>query len=97
MSDELTSMNVSLPESMREFVRARMAKKGFANASEYVRQLIRDDLREAEEERIDKLLLEGLHSGPGTPVTPKFWDDLKKRVKARIEEKQRNARTRRAG
>lgn len=80
MADDLTSMNVSLPGSMREFVREQMQAGGYANASEFIRQLIR-----AEQQRLRKkleaLLLEGLDSGPATEMTEKDWKDLRARVR----------------
>lgn len=97
MADELTSMNISLPESMRDFARERMTKKRFANLSEYVRHLIRNDFAESEEERIDALLLEGLQSGPGIPVTPQMWADLDARVKKQVETLRAKKPSKRAG
>ena len=39
----MTTMNISLPEEMKAFVEAQMARDGFASASEYLRALIRED------------------------------------------------------
>ena len=38
----MTTMNISLPEEMKAFIEAQMAREGFASASEYLRALIRD-------------------------------------------------------
>jgi hypothetical protein len=35
-------------------------------------------------QELEKLLLEGLNSGPPVPVTPEFWADLRRRVSERI-------------
>ena len=37
----MTSMNVSLPPAMRDFIRAECERYGYSTASEYVRALIR--------------------------------------------------------
>ncbi len=40
----MATMNVSLPEKMKKRVRARIATGNYANASDYVRDLIRQDI-----------------------------------------------------
>ena len=72
-TDEMTSMNVSLPEPLRRFVNERAAGR-FGSASEYVRELIREDQRRAAEEKLEALLVEGLESGEPVEVTPEFWE-----------------------
>lgn len=55
-----TTMNISLPESMKTFVDERL--ENYGSASEYVRELIRADQKRIEQEKLEKLLLERLHS-----------------------------------
>lgn len=62
-------MNVALPESLREYVAARVASGEFGNTSEYIRELIRRDRREQQAERLRALLEQGLASGPATADT----------------------------
>lgn len=60
----MATMNVSLPDPMKSWVEAQTETGRYANASDYVRDLIRKD-----QERADKLALlqakitEGLNSG----------------------------------
>lgn len=60
----MATMNVSLPEPMKEWVEAQAQTGRYANASDYVRDLIRRD-----QERMHKiaalqmLITEGLESG----------------------------------
>lgn len=58
-----TTMNVSLPDSMKAFIDERLAGEGYGTASEYVRELIRADQKQREEQKLEKLLLERLQSG----------------------------------
>ncbi len=58
-----TTMNVSLPKSMKAFIDERLAGGGYGTASEYVRELIRADQKQREEQKLEKLLLERLQSG----------------------------------
>lgn len=76
----MTNINVSLPEPMRDWVEAQIKAGRYGNLSEYVRNLIRQDQdREAKEQRIDELLLEGIRSleaGRGIEVTEENWDSF---------------------
>lgn len=58
-----TTMNISLPDSMRSFIDERLAGDGYGTASEYVRDLIRDDQKRREEQKLERLLLNRLQSG----------------------------------
>ena len=85
----MTTMNVSLPEKMKEFVDRRVETGGYQTVSEYVRDLIRKDIQlQAKErnDRLDALLLEGLRSieEEGTiEITDQYWDEMKARIAAK--------------
>jgi len=85
----MTTMNVSLPEKMKEFVDRRVEAGGYQTVSEYVRDLIRKDVQLQEKERnerLDTLLLEGLRSieEEGTiEITDQYWDEMKARIAAK--------------
>ncbi len=57
-----TTMNISLPDSMKSFVDERLASESYGSASEYVRDLIRFDQKRVEQEKLERLLLERLES-----------------------------------
>ncbi len=48
----MTSMNVSLPEQMKDWVEQRIAIGQYNNASEYIRDLIRQDQAKAPQWRL---------------------------------------------
>ena len=73
----MTTVTISLPESLRAFIDHQVATKGYGNVSEYFRSLLREAQKEEEDGRLEVLLLEGLASGDDVPVTPEFWKDLK--------------------
>jgi len=85
-TDEMTSMNVSLPEQLRAFVSERAAGR-FGSPSEYIRELIREDQRRAEQEKLEALLIQGLESGEPVEVTPEFWERKRKELVARHSRK----------
>ena len=84
----MTTMNISHPEKMKEFVDGRVEAGHYGTASEYVRDLIRKDSEpqvKERNERLDALLLEGLKSleDEGTfDVTDDYWSQLQERIKA---------------
>lgn len=54
----MTTVTISLPESLKQFVDAQVANKGFGDVSEYIRSL----LHEAQEREVDARL-EGAPAG----------------------------------
>lgn len=85
-TENMTSMNVSLPESLRSFAEKRAAS-GFSSASEYIRELIRRDQREAAKQELEELLLEGLTSGKPIVVTEEYWEKKKAELLRRSKTK----------
>ena len=84
-----TSMNVSLPETLKDYVQERVAEGTFSNPSDFVRALIREDMRRKAEERLDELLMEGINSGPAEPMTAEDWADIRGNLEEHIARRQR--------
>jgi antitoxin ParD1/3/4 len=70
-------VTISLPESLKSFVDAQLATKGYGNVSEYFRSLLRDAQEKEMQARLAQLLAEGLGSGEDIPVNEQFWKDLR--------------------
>jgi antitoxin ParD1/3/4 len=79
----MTSMNISLPESLKEYVEEQ-TQSGNSTPSEYVRELIREDQKRRAKQRLDALLLEGLNSGDPIPANARFWTELKREALAKL-------------
>lgn len=63
----MATMNVSLPDPMKDWVEAQTRKGRYSNASDYVRDLIRrDQERATQHEELQKLITQGLESGIST-------------------------------
>ncbi len=58
----MTTITISLPESLKAFVDAQLATRGFGNVSEYFRSLLREAQAKEQEARLETLLLEGVAS-----------------------------------
>jgi len=70
----MTTLNISLPESMRNFISEQVAKGGYSTASEYIRNLIRQELERVAKTQLETLLLEGLDSGEAIEITDEWWE-----------------------
>ena len=73
----MTTVTISLPESLKVFVDHQLANHGFGNVSEYFRTLLRDAQAKEEDARLTTLLLEGLASGEDLAITEGFWRELR--------------------
>lgn len=80
---------ISLPDETIEFAQAEARRKGFDSVDAYVASVLREErLREARK-RLDAKLREAIESGPGEPVTPEFWEDIRREGLARLEAERR--------
>jgi len=75
----MSTMNISLPDSLKAFVDEQVEQRGYGTSSEYVRELIR---KEQERAQLRKLLLDGASSGPGVRADEAFFKRLRKRAGA---------------
>jgi antitoxin ParD1/3/4 len=83
------TIHISLPESLKEYMDKRVSEEHYSTLSDYVRALVREDQKRQTEERLEKLLLEGLESGRGTTIhSKKDWGKFWKRIEARVKKKQ---------
>jgi antitoxin ParD1/3/4 len=62
----MATMNISLPDQMKNWVEECVQSGRYANASDYVRDLIRRDHLKLEQLR--QALIEGENSGPSTAL-----------------------------
>jgi antitoxin ParD1/3/4 len=83
----MASLNISLPQSLKEFVETQVEKSGYSTPSEYVRQLLREDQKRRAEEKLEALLLEGLNSGAPIEITPEYWEKKRTDLIARHRKK----------
>ena len=62
-------MSFALPESLREYIDARVRDGSYGNTSEYLRDLIRRDQHAQAAQRLRDLIADGLASGEGRIVS----------------------------
>ncbi|HEY6433913.1 MAG TPA: type II toxin-antitoxin system ParD family antitoxin [Acetobacteraceae bacterium] len=76
----MATMNVSLPDPMKDWVESQARTGRYSNASDYVRDLIRrDQERAARHEEMQKLITEGVESG----ISTRPMEDILRAARAR--------------
>ena len=76
----MATMNVSLPDPMKEWVESQIERGHYSNASDYIRDLIRRD-QEYQDKR--EILIKALIAGEKGGVSKRTIDDIWKDVKTR--------------
>lgn len=66
----MATMNISLPDEMKSFVEDQVATGRYANASDYMRDLIRYDRRESD------LIVAALEEGEASGVSPRSLNEI---------------------
>lgn len=84
---EFTTLTISLPWAMREFVEAEAAKSGCAAVSEYMRRLIRDAQTRAAQDELERKLVAGLESGAPIEITTEYWESKRRALVERHRQK----------
>lgn len=82
----MTNLNISLSDTMREFIDQQLQAKGYSSADEYIVDLIRQEQEKEAQKQIEKLLLEGLNSGEPIEMTEEWWTNKRKEVIDRINQ-----------
>ncbi|MGC1951100.1 MAG: type II toxin-antitoxin system ParD family antitoxin [Gammaproteobacteria bacterium] len=84
------TIHISLPDSLIESAKAQAEQGKFSNMSDYVRSLIREDLRRQEEQKLEQMLLEGIRSERGMEVGSKEWKAFRERLGEKVKDKTKN-------
>jgi antitoxin ParD1/3/4 len=80
----MQTMNISLPDPLKDFVDAQITSGRYCSVSEYVRELIREDEKRKAEERLEVMLLQGM-SSPETELTRRDFEDIRKEALSRLK------------
>ena len=75
----MATMNVSLPDPMREWVEVQVKSGEYANVSDYIRDLIRHDQRR--HQSLEDAVREGLESGRSSRKAEEIMSAAKARLR----------------
>lgn len=74
----MSTMNISLPDTLKSFVDEQVSQRGYGTSSEYVRELIRKD---QDRQQLRGLLLAGAASSPAATADTSYFEGLRDRVR----------------
>jgi antitoxin ParD1/3/4 len=74
----MSTMNISLPDSLKDYIDQQVGEGGYGTSSEYVRELIRKD---QDRKRLRSMILEGATSGLTAPADANYFKALRERVR----------------
>ena len=81
----MTTLNISLPDQMKDFVDEQVGERGYQSSSDYFQALLRDEQRRKAEEKLEELLRQGLSSGTAT-LDDKEWEGIRTDLERRVAE-----------
>ena len=76
-------MNLNLPEKWKPFIRSKMQSGHYRSEDEVLDEALRlleqrDSEHTKQKMRLEALFIEGLDSGPSTPMTSHDWDEIER-------------------
>jgi antitoxin ParD1/3/4 len=83
----MQTMNISLPDPMKQYVEEQVSAGAYSSASEYVRELVRADQKRHAKEQLEQILLSSINSGDPIDVTPEMVEDVKQKLRARAAQR----------
>ncbi len=83
----MTTVTISLPDSLKEFLDYQVAYRGYGNVSEYFRTLLREAQEKERSRRLEEFLVEGLDSREDLPLDDRFWKDLRAHAVGMVEDR----------
>ena len=79
----MTTINISLPDQMKEFVDEEMGEGGYRDPSDYFNALLQEQLKRKAEQKLEGLLQEGLATD-SAPVDKKDWEYIRGELENRL-------------
>ena len=80
----MQSMNISLPEPLKQFIDGQITAGRYSSVSECIRELVREDEKRKAQDQLEALLLEGLR-GDETPLTRDDWKAIREEAIAQVK------------
>ena len=82
----MANTTVEISESAREFAEQKAKEKGLGSAGAYLERLVkRAKRRDQIHARVERLLIEGVESGPAEPFTPEDWAAMRSEAMELLE------------
>ena len=85
----MTTLNISLPDQMNDFVDEQVGERGYHSPSDYIQALVQEEQKRKAEEKLEEWLREGL-SSPASELTGNDWEYVRSELEQRVAERNRN-------
>jgi antitoxin ParD1/3/4 len=79
----MQTMNISLPDPMKQFIDEQVSTGDYSSVSEYIRELVRADQKRKAKDHLEMVLLDALRSGDPIELTPERWEELRQNIRTR--------------
>jgi len=80
----MTQLSITLPDELTQFLQSQIATGNYATPSDYIQTLIQQD--QARRAHLETLVLEGINSGPATPMTSDDWATIRTAVNQNLSQ-----------
>lgn len=81
----MTSLNVSLPATLKQYVERQVEAGGYSTPSEYVREVLRNDAKRRAEEKLGAMLDEALTEDT-VVADANYWKRGRRELAARLKQ-----------
>lgn len=78
----MATMNITLPDELKQFVDQQVTEGAYGSSSEYLRELIR---KQRDVEKLRGMLLDGFRPGPSVAADDTFFADMRDIAEGRAE------------
>jgi antitoxin ParD1/3/4 len=83
----MTTLNISLPDTMKAYIDSQVINRGYSTSEEYLRDLVRKDQLHQAEQHLASLILDGLESGPAQLIDDNYWQQKRNALRERHQNK----------
>ncbi len=80
----MTSLNISIPKSLSDYIESRVQDGHFSTANDYFYALAREEQKRHEESKLETMLVEALETGESIEVTPQYWQTKRQNLQSRF-------------
>ena len=81
----MSTIHLTLPPSLEEFVQRQVVEQSFSSVDEYVGLLVREDLQKQQQRELEEKLLNGLRSGEAEEWTSDSGRKILEEVERRYD------------
>jgi antitoxin ParD1/3/4 len=85
----MTTLTVTLTESLTLYLQEQIASGYYTNANDYIQTLIQQD--RSRKQYLEPLILEGITSGEPTPMTNDDWNAIRQSVRNNHSDRTQNS------